>query len=140
MGIIVVFLMAFVFLFIYSIWIFIYFLASHAVKYFAFKQITTSEETNRAVNAWGGATLSLILSGLIAFFFMGFTHSIFSKQINLMNTYHSEILSNAGATGFASFEFFILWGLLYFIMLIFFDWFADFSEKKTGKPFVRTYY
>ena len=134
-----VFLMAFFFLFVYSIWIFIYFLASHAVKYFAFKQITTSEETNKAINAWGGATVSLILSILISFFFSGFIGSIFSEQIALMNEYHGKILSNAGATGFASFEIFILWGILYFIMLIFFDWLAPVWEEKTGKPFVRTY-
>jgi len=138
-GLICIFLMAFFFFYIYSIWIFGYFLLSHAVKYFAFKKITTVEETNKAINAWGGATVSVILSGLISFFFSGFTGSIFSEQITLMNEYHREILSNAGATGYASFEFFILWGILYFIMLIFFDWLAPVWEEKTGKPFVRTY-
>jgi len=56
-----------------------------------------------------------------------------------MNEYHSEILSNAGATGYASFEFFIMWGIIYFILIIFFDWLAPIWEAKTGKPFVRTY-
>jgi len=75
-GLVGVILMAFFFLFIYNIWIFMYFLASHAVKYFAFKQISTAEETNKAINAWGGATVSLILSGLISFFLSGFTFSL----------------------------------------------------------------
>jgi hypothetical protein len=125
-----VFIMAFSFLFIYSIWILLYFLISHLVKYFAFKQSSTTEETNRAINAWGGATVSIILSALISFFLSSYTYSIFAEQITLMNEYHQEILSNSGVTGSASFEVFIMWGILYFIMLIFFDWFAPIWEKK----------
>ena len=137
-GLIAIFLMAFVFLFIYSIWIFAYFLLSHAVKYFAFKKILTKEETNRTLNAWGGATVSLILSSILSVILMGITHSIFSEQIILMNEYHSQILSNAGVTGYASLEFFIMWGIIYYAMVVFFDWIAPIWEEKTGLPFVRS--
>jgi len=137
-GLILLFIMAFVFLFIFSIWIFAYFVVSHVVKYLSFKNIRTDKETNDAINFWGASTVSFLLAALISAFSMGLTSSIFSEQIKLISQNSRELFENAGGTGSVSIEWIILWGILYFIMLIFFSWLSDYYENKTGKPFVRT--
>jgi len=126
-----VFLMAFVFLFVFSIWIFAYFLLSHVVKYFAFKQIKTATQTSDAIKSWGVSLISFLFAALISAFSMDFTHSLFSEQISSIYQYGPDSLQ--------SIEFIIFWGFLYFAFLILFDLLADVWEAKTGLPFVRSY-
>ena len=101
-ALITVFIMAFAFLFVFSIWIFAYFLLSHVVKYFAFKQIKTTAQTSDAIKSWGVSFISFLFAALISAFSMFFTYSLFSVQIFLINQHGSELVQNI--------EFFILWG------------------------------
>jgi len=133
-GLICVMIMALVFTSFFNIWLFIYFVISSVVKFIAFKQIKATLQINETIKSIGITLISLILSGIIGFISSIFLSGVFQDQLSLLYKYHSSI-----STASASIQVFAFWGILYFAFLIFFDWFADFYEARTGKPFVRTY-
>ena len=133
-GLICVMIMALVFTSFYNIWLFVYFLISSIVKFVAFKQIKTTSQTNEKIRSIGITIISLIFSAIIGFILSIFLCGIFQEQLALLYEYHSSVSAAS-----ASIQVFVFWGILYFAFLIFFDWYADFYEARTGKPFVGTY-
>jgi hypothetical protein len=131
---VVIMIMALFFTSFYNIWLFFYFLVSNGIKFFGFKQMKITKQINDSVRAFGVTIISLILSAIIGFISSFFIGIFFHDQLDLLYDYQKSIFS-----GFAAIEVFAMWGILYFALLIFFDWYADYWETKTGKPFVRTY-
>ena len=131
--------MVFILTFIYEIWLFAYFVISNIVKFLGFRQYTTVVNQKASYRAYGVTGISLLFSAFIGLSSSFFLSHFFSYQLTLLQNAQQKMFENSGLTGFVAIPVFAFWGIFYYILLMFFDWFADYSNFKTGIPFVRTY-
>jgi len=126
-------LIAFFFTFFFNILVFLYFLLSIFIKFFAFKKKITIEENDEDLGGFGVTTLSWFIAIFIGVVFSSILNNFFPNQIEIINKYIIEQLPT-GVHIIGNFGGLIpLWGVSYFSCSMIFNIVAiiyNFRKKK----------
>ncbi|HEY0088018.1 MAG TPA: hypothetical protein VGB37_04200, partial [Candidatus Lokiarchaeia archaeon] len=116
--IIALFGLVFGFMYLYSLWFFVYFILSNIVKFFAFRKTKGSNKIDKIFTPQLPSIISYIFSGFIGKFLSIYLVDFFKEQIFLLSQYQTGLFENIGGTGFVDVPVFAFWGISYFLMLL----------------------
>jgi len=132
---VVIILLSFVFTFLFNILLFVYFLVSVVIKYFALRKIKTINENSQEIGGLGIASLSWLFAIFIAFFGSTILISSHPSQSIIIKEFiinglpkGVEIVGDLPEEALGG--FIMLWGVFYFSFSIIFNLVVFFINRR----------